>query len=97
MAFTLSKRVHKILDKMLSPEQTAYVKNRFIDENIRQMHDIIDYAYKMKILGIILFFQFSKSFWFFGMEFHVLNTKKMVLDRAFLNRFKLFILIPCLV
>ena len=85
LAFTLSKRVHKILDKIISPEQTAYVKNRFIGENIRQMHDIIDYAYKMKIPGIILFLDFQKAFDSLEWNFMFKTLKKFGFGSSFIK------------
>ena len=62
IAFVLSNRLHTILDKIISPQQTAYVKKRFIGENIRQMEDILEYTSKMKIPGLVLFLDFEKAF-----------------------------------
>ena len=60
--FTLAKRLQANLDKLISAEQTAYVKMRFMGENIWQMQDITEYTAKMKILGIFLFLDFQKVF-----------------------------------
>ena len=62
LAFILANRLHLVLDKLISPEQTAYVKDRFIGENIRQIEDLIDYTNKYNIPGIILFLDFEKAF-----------------------------------
>ena len=58
----LANRVHKVLDKIISPEQTAYVHKRFIGENIRLMEDIIDYITKLNLPGLALFLDFEKAF-----------------------------------
>ena len=58
----LANRVHKELDRIISPEQTAYVHKRFIGENIRLMKDIIDYTNKFNLPGLALFLNFEKAF-----------------------------------
>ena len=55
LAFVLANRLHKNLEKLISPEQTAYVKKRFIGENIRQLEDIIEYTSRLKMPGLIVF------------------------------------------
>ena len=62
LAFSLANRLHLVLNKLISPEQTAYVKNRFIGENIRQIEDIIEYTKRKKNPGLILFLGFQKTF-----------------------------------
>ena len=58
----MSNRVHTILDKIISPEQTAYIRKRFIGENIRIMEDLIDYTNKTMLPGIVLCLDFKKAF-----------------------------------
>ena len=62
LAFVLANKLHKILDKIISPEQTAYVKKRFIGENIRMIEDVIEYTRKKNIPGLLLFLDFEKAF-----------------------------------
>jgi hypothetical protein len=40
----LSQRLKKILSKIINEDQTGYIKDRCIGFNLRQIHDIIDYA-----------------------------------------------------
>ena len=47
---------------MISPEQTAYIRKRFIGENIRLMEDVMDYTKKSNLPGLILFLDFEKAF-----------------------------------
>lgn len=39
--FNLTQRLKNMLTKLINEDQTVYIKNRFIDFNLRQMHDII--------------------------------------------------------
>ena len=61
LPFALANRLHKIVHMIISPEQTVYVKKRFIGENIRMMEDIIEYTNRNQIPGLILFLDFIKS------------------------------------
>ena len=61
-AFYLSDHLHKVLDKIKSPEQTAYVKTRFIGENVCLLEDIIEYPTKLNMPGLLLFLDVDKSF-----------------------------------
>jgi len=62
LAFVLSNRMHNILDNIISPWQTAYVKKRYIGNNIRFVQDIIEYSNLKKINGCLLFLDFQKAF-----------------------------------
>ncbi len=62
IAFVLANRLHKVLDKIISPDQTGYVKKRFIGCNIRLVEDIIEYTEKFNLDGVILFLDYEKAF-----------------------------------
>ena len=62
LAFILSNRVHKILDKIISTDQSGFMKKRFIGHNIRLIQDVIDYAQRHKTKGLLLFLDFEKAF-----------------------------------
>ena len=38
---TIAKRLEKLLPRIINPDQTGYVKGRFIGENIRLIEDIV--------------------------------------------------------
>jgi hypothetical protein len=44
LSYVLSQRLKKILSKIINEDQTGYIKDRCIGFNLRQIHDIIDYA-----------------------------------------------------
>lgn len=62
LAFTLALRLQNILPKIINNDQAAYVKGRFIGNNIRLVEDIIEYANKYNTKGILMFLDFKKCF-----------------------------------
>ena len=62
LAFALSYRLQKVMDKLVGSQQTAYIKNRFIGENIRTVLDILEYTEKQNIPGLMLCLDFQKAF-----------------------------------
>jgi hypothetical protein len=46
LAFVLAERVQKLLPNIIEPDQTGYVKGRFIGTNIRTVEDIICHSDK---------------------------------------------------
>ena len=43
LAFTLAERLHKVLNNIISSDQCAYVRGRYMGTNIRLVNDVIDY------------------------------------------------------
>ena len=62
LACALAQRLQKVISKLISPEQTAYIKQRYIGNNIRLLLDLIEYAKKTNKPGILLFLDFQKAF-----------------------------------
>ena len=62
IAFTLAKRLQKVIDKLISYDQSAYIKGRFIGINARTIVDIYEYCEENDIDGILLFLDFQKAF-----------------------------------
>ena len=58
----LSKRLEKVLPKLINPDQTGYVKGRYIGENIRLIQDLMFYTEKENLPGIAVFLDFRKAF-----------------------------------
>jgi hypothetical protein len=69
LSYVLAQRLNKLLPKIINEDQTGYMKNRFIGFNLRQIHDIIDYADLYKIEGAIIFIDFSKPFYSLEWDF----------------------------
>jgi hypothetical protein len=59
---TLANRIKKVLPSVINPDQVAYLKNRFIGQNIRTIMDIMGYTRLKNKNGIIAFLDFEKAF-----------------------------------
>ena len=59
---TLAKRLQTILPKMINSDQTAYIKDRYIGQNIRLINDVIDFSLQNDTHGSIIFLDFEKAF-----------------------------------
>lgn len=62
IAFALSYRLQKVLPSIIHKNQTAYIKKRFIGDNVRTIDDIIAYSEKYDYAGVILSLDFQKAF-----------------------------------
>ena len=62
LAFTLAERMQKILGDIISNDQTAYVKGRYMGTNIRLVSDVIDYYDLLNKSGLLLMVDFQKAF-----------------------------------
>ena len=58
----IEKRLQKVLPKLTNRDQTGYVKNRFIEENIWLISDIIESYEEKSLPGMLLFINFEKAF-----------------------------------
>ena len=58
----IAKRLEKVLPVLINRDQTGYIKNRFIGENIRLISDIIDSYDEDNLPGFLLFIDFEKAF-----------------------------------
>ena len=62
LAFTLAERMQKVISEIVSSDQTAYIKGRYIGSNIRLVSDVIDYYDLTNKSGILLMLDFQKAF-----------------------------------
>jgi hypothetical protein len=58
----LANRIKKVLPSVINPDQVAYLKKRFIGQNIRTILDVMGYTKLMDKKGIIAFLDFEKAF-----------------------------------
>jgi hypothetical protein len=58
----LANRVKEVLPSVINSDQVAYLKNRFIGQNIRTILDIMGYTKVKDHKGIIAFLDFEKAF-----------------------------------
>lgn len=50
------------LDKIIHPDQTVLMSNRYIGENTKWIYDIMHYTDEENIQGLLLLFDFEKGF-----------------------------------
>ena len=62
LAFVLANRLQKVIGKIISNDQTAYIKGRYMGHNIRLVSDVIDYYDMLNKSGISLAIDFHKAF-----------------------------------
>ena len=58
---TLALRLKNVLTSLISPNQTAYVKNRFISESGRLISDILDVSENLNIDGFLVTIDIQKA------------------------------------
>ena len=58
----IASRIQKFLSRLIDNDQTGFLKNRFIGENIRLVGSVINYANIKQIPGLLLFIDFEKAF-----------------------------------
>ena len=61
-AKAIAKRLETVLPKLIHPDQTGFIKGRYIGENIRLISDILDLTNKQQIPGILVALDFRKAF-----------------------------------
>ncbi len=62
LAFTLAERLQKVMNTLVSSDQSAYIKKRYMGTNIRLVSDIIDYYDTFDKSGILMTVDFKKAF-----------------------------------
>ena len=58
----LALRIRKVLSSLISSDQTAYVKGRYIGESVRLLNDILEYTDNNNIEAILFSADFEKAF-----------------------------------
>ena len=62
MTKVLAIRIQSVIGDLISPDQVAYIRGRYIGQNIRTITDVIDYCDTTENTGIIAFLDFEKAF-----------------------------------
>ena len=61
-AKAIAKRLETVLPNLIHPDQTGFVKERYIGENIRLISDVLDFTKEQNIPGILVALDFRKAF-----------------------------------
>ena len=62
LASVLSARLQTVETDIISPDQVAYIKGRYIGTNVRLIHDIFNLYNEQNISGLLMFVDFRKEF-----------------------------------
>ena len=62
LAKCIAKCMEPFLPKLIHSDQTGFMKDRFIGQNVRLLNDLMEYTDVKKISGIFLFIDFEKAF-----------------------------------
>ena len=62
LAKTIAKRIEPVLPKLIHPDQTGFIKGRFIGQKVRLLNDLMQYTDDQKIPEILMFTDFEKAF-----------------------------------
>ena len=62
LAKVLATRLQKVISQLVSPDQTGYIKGRYIDDNVRTMLDILELTNHQADPGIMVIIDFEKAF-----------------------------------
>ena len=85
LAFALSMRLQKVIKKIISAEQTGYIKKRFIGTNIRAILDICENIEANNDAGILLLLDFEKAFDSVEWSFLFTTLKKFNFGKQFIQ------------
>lgn len=59
---TIASRIKSVIIKLISKDQTGFIKGRYIGENIRLIYDLMNYTEQNDIQGLLLLIDFEKAF-----------------------------------
>ena len=58
----IAKRLKSVLPSLINEDQTGFMANRYIGDNIRLIYDLISYLYRENKTGLLLCLDFEKAF-----------------------------------
>jgi hypothetical protein len=58
----IANRIKKVLPNLISEDQTGFMSNRYIGDNVRFIYDMIDYLNYKQLPGLLLCIDFEKAF-----------------------------------
>ena len=89
-AKSIANRVKKVLPKIINNDQTGFLKNRAIGENIRLIDSIIKYTNTKQMPGLLLFIDFEKAFDSLEWSFIEKTLRYVNFGMSLVKWFKLF-------
>ena len=62
IAKCLAKRIAKVIDNLIHPDQTGFIKGRYIGENVRTLLDLLEYTEVNHIPGLLMQCDYYKAY-----------------------------------
>ena len=87
----LARRLKKVIETLVAPEQSAYVPRKFIGELIRLISNILEYTDKMNIPCFMFAADIEKVFNSVGHDFLISVRKKFGFSANFIQRIKVLL------
>ena len=81
----LSERLKNVLSSLISTQQTAYIKNRFIGEGGRLISDIVNICDRNNIGGFLVTIDIEKAFYSLDHKFILIVLKKFGFGKSFVS------------
>ena len=88
LTFVLTNRLQKVIGKIINDDQTAYIKGRFMGNNVRLVSDMIDYYDILNKSGILLAIDFRKAFDSIEWNFIYKSLESLNFGPSFINWIK---------
>ena len=85
----LASHLQRVIGNITGPDQTAYIKGRFIGSNVRLIQDVFDLYNKKNLSGLFMFTDFEKVFDSVEWSFMFSTLSKFNLGCDFQKWFKL--------
>ena len=82
---TLATKMKEVLPKLISPDQTAYVANRFIGESARLISDILELTKQLEIDGYLVTIDIEKAFDSMDHDFLLEVLEKFGFGKSFIH------------
>ena len=87
---SIANRLKNVLESIISPSQTGFIKGRYIGENIRLLCQMLEHVDDNHLSSIIFFADFEKAFDSVDHEFMFKTFKHFNFGDSFLKWLKLF-------
>ena len=87
LAGTIANRLKKVLNNIIHSDQTAFLRNRYIGENIRTTYDVLWEAQHSSKQGLLLSIDFQSAFDVMNWKFLESCLRKFRFSEKFINMF----------
>ena len=94
IAFIFARRLQDIINKIINPNQSAYIRGRYIGANARLILDISEYCENFYQDGILLFLDFEKAFDSIEWNFLYKTLNKFNFGQNFIKWVKILFINP---